>query len=305
MPMDPENTLLFVDVGQTGSRVMDSRGHRYSLEAGFLSGTALETVVINVLSQLKNPTANTLILSLTGLRGQVPSLESLAQACSKITGCEELGVCDDGLAWSVGSLGGKDGVSLAVGGGVVSVSKAREKYYHLDGNGSDFGDSGGAYWLGKKGIRAAIRALEGSEIPTSLTKHFEDRFGHHDEFVRSHLSKSDVHRASIQFADSVLVEATTGDGIALDILSTGAIRLASVAAAAAVQAGLFGSHTTVALGGGLMKHMLYRQLVEEQLSRRGSFFEVIEPAGDALDGLSYLEQHERHDILSLMRWWRP
>lgn len=303
MPMNLKKTLLFVDVGQTGSRAMDSRGERYSLEAGFLSGTEVEAVVITVLSQLKNPTANTLVLSLTGLRGKVPFLETLAKACSKITGCEELGVCDDGLAWSVGSLGGADGVSLAVGGGVVSVSRAKEKYYHLDGNGSDFGDSGGAYWLGKKGIRAAIRALEGSEIPTSLSRHFEESFGPHDEFVRSHLSKSDVHRVSIQFADSVLIESAAGDRVALDILSTGANRLASVAAAAAVQAGLFGSDTTVALGGGLMKHFLYRQLVEEQLTHRGSFFEVVQPAGDALDGLSYLEKHERDGILSLMKWW--
>lgn len=304
--MESTQTRLYVDVGQTGSRIQDSRGHRNSIDVGFTPGTGVETVVRDVLSRIENPHADTVLLSLTGLRGKVPELGALGALSSDITGCTDLGVCDDGLAWSVGALDGRDGVSLAVGGGVVAVARSGNSFVHMDGNGSDFGDSGGAFWVGRKGIRAAIRSIEGSDEPTSLAEAFISRFGPHDDFVRECVSKEDVHRASIEFSTAVLDAAVAGDQVAVSIVTSGAKRLGALVVSAADQAGLLDSTVvaTVTLGGGLMKHPLYRALVEEHIHSGAGTLSVIEPHGDALDGLVHLDNAGRNNIVSLMGWWR-
>jgi len=301
--MKSTDSRLFVDVGQTGSRVHDVRGVRHSISRAFTPGTQIEALLRDVLSEVNESQASTVVMSLTGLRGKVPALTDLASVCVELTGCSSLGVCDDGLAWSVGSLGGNDGVALAVGGGVVAVARQDDRFVHLDGNGSDFGDSGSAYWLGRKGLRCAIRALEGSGRHTSLGELFTQKFGPHDEFVRSHIVKDEIHKAFIAFSSDVLQSAEAGDAAAAEIVATGAERLGSLAVAAARQAGLGEAEARVALGGGLMRNNSYRKLVSDGIKSYGDNFDVVEPLGDALDGLVLLEQLGRKNIMSLMSWW--
>ncbi len=301
--MEPTDTRLYVDVGQTGSRVQDAQGSRHSVDLGFAPGTRIESLLEDVFPQIEHRAASSVVLSLTGLRGYVPELQDIASVCSRLTGCSSLGVCDDGLAWSVGSLDGGDGVALAVGGGVVSVARLGDNFWHGDGNGSDFGDSGSAFWLGRKGIRAAIRAIEGSDIATSLSATFLRTLGPHDEFVRTHRAQHDVHRVCIEFASAVLDAARDGDQSAFDILRIGSTRLAALVVSGASAAGLSHDVTRVALGGGLMRDEVYRGLVESAITSEGNRFEVIEPLGDAIDGLIHLEQGGRPDMGSLMRWW--
>jgi N-acetylglucosamine kinase-like BadF-type ATPase len=301
--MDPATTRLLVDVGQTGSRVVDTEGHRHHVSHGFTPGTRFENLLDDVLSSIELRNANTVVMSLTGLRGTVPGLDALTSVCQRLTGCNSLGVCDDGLAWSVGSLDGGDGVALAVGGGVVAVARREGAFWHGDGNGSDFGDSGSAYWLGRKGIRAAIRAEEGTGKDTSLRSALREAHGSHNAFVLAHRAQDDVHRVCIDFASAVLAHAKTGDRVAGEIVSQGALRLASLVRSVATRAGLPEAGTYVALGGGVMEHEHYRGLVEEALGHTGASYDIIRPVGDALDGLALLEQGERQDVGSLMRWW--
>lgn len=300
--MQPTDELLLVDVGQTGSRAQDGVKNRLHLERGMSPGSNLESLLEEILGGIENRRAHTVVLGLTGLRGKVPDIEAVATVCESLTGCQTVGVCDDGLAWSVGSLGNADGVALAVGGGVVAVSRRGDEFFHGDGNGSDFGDSGSAYWLGRKGIRAAIRALEGSDQETELSQRFTDSFGSHDDFVRSHTEQSDIHRVCIGFAHTVLDSAESGDAQARGIVGLGASRLGALVVAGATRISQPGQTTTVALGGGLMKSDLYRGLVAEAVHNSG-VYEVIEPVGDALDGLGHLAGMPQKDIGTLMRWW--
>lgn len=302
--MEPPTPRLFVDVGQTGSRVQDSTGYRATSAVRYSPGASLEKLIEEILSAAPHSKADTVLLSLTGLRGKVPASEPLALVCARLTGCRELGICDDGLAWSVGSLGGLDGVALAVGGGVVAVARSGNKFFHLDGNGSDFGDSGGAFWLGRKGFRAAIRSAEHSDQVTSLTEAFLDTFGAHDDFVRTRVARDDVHKAAITFSSHVLDAAQAGDEVASGIVSQGASRLGALVVAAATQAGLPDKGSTVALGGGLMKNGFYRQAVCDRIAVSRKEFTLIDPLGDALDGLIHLEKVGRDDIVNLMAWWK-
>lgn len=301
--MPPTGSRLYVDVGQTGSRVEDTVGTRHHLDIGFAPGVPLHEVIQSLLLGLENRSAESVLLSMTGLRGKVPDLAPIASVCEALTGCQRLGVCDDGLAWSVGSLAGADGVSLAVGGGVVGVSRKGQAFFHLDGNGSDFGDSGGAFWLGRKGIRASIRAIEESDRGTELAEEFLQHFGAHDDFVRQDLSRAQIHAAFLHFSSAVLDAAENGDLVAADIVGSGASRLAELVMSAAVKAQIAEAGVTVSLGGGLMKGGFYRELVKQKILSRDSSFDVIEPLGDALDGLSHLDGLGRKEIVNLMRWW--
>jgi len=302
--MEPGTTRLLVDVGQTGSRIHLANGERVRSEVAYSPGQALEQLIATILSGLDNRDAQTVVLSLTGLRGLVPDISPLVAVCTKMTGCSLLGVCDDGLAWSVGSLAGQNGISLAVGGGVVAVARSGRSFFHADGNGSDFGDSGGAFWIGRKGIRAAIRAIEGSDEPTVLQGDFTELFGPHDTFVRSHVTTEDVHRAAISFAGRVLDASEAGDAMAVGIMSRGADRLGRLVSSLAREAGLDEGPTTLSLGGGLMENSHYRQLVSDRLGPAIGDFTLIAPRGNALDGLLLLAEEPPDDIYNLMKWWK-
>ena len=295
-------SLLLVDVGQTGSRIQLPTGERVTSPVAYTPGDALNLLLERILDDLGTPHASTVLLSLTGLRGQVPDISALAAVCHHATGCDEFGVCDDGLAWSVGSLDGEDGVSIAVGGGVVGVARARQSVFHIDGNGSDFGDSGGAYWLGRKGIRCAIRAIEGSDTPTSLSDAFTQAFGPHDDFVRRCIDTASVHAACIAFSRDVVAASEAGDDVAGGIIDTGAMRLGRVGSALLEKSGL-DNGATIALGGGLMENTHYHQAVTDSLIALHPSLTITTPHGNALDGLALLEGEPRRDIDPLMKWW--
>ena len=53
-----------------------------------------------------------------------------------------------------------------------------------------------------------------------------------------------------------------------------------------------------------MRNSGYRDLVRRRIKSERDNFEVVEPVGDALDGLERLEQLGMKNIMSLMSWWR-
>jgi glucosamine kinase len=298
-----QHTRLCVDVGQTGARVLDADGVRHPVARGLSPEQSLEDTISEVLATLDNPQASTVLLSLTGLKGLVPDISELAQQVADTTGCDRLLVADDGLAWSVGALAGADGVSLAVGGGVVAVARHGDRFVHLDGNGADFGDSGGAFWLGREGIRSAIRAIEETGDETTLRESLLREFGTHEEFVRRDMSKDAVHAACVSFAKPVLEAASEGDAVAMDIVMRGADRLAHVVTAAGKQAGLDHSKLLISLGGGAMAAQVYRETLRQRIEELNPGCQIIEPRGDAIDGLCALDEEGPTPDHDLMRWW--
>lgn len=302
MPSSPSRLCL--DLGQTGSRVVDAHGNRHTLPTAFSPGSDMVKVVRQALDSVEDVRAETVLLSLTGLNGLVPDITELVKLCRELTGCSEVCVCDDGLAWSTGALGGQDGVSAAIGGGVVVVARHGDVACHLDGNGADFGDSGGGYWMGRSGIRAAIRSLESTDTQTHLADVFVEEFGAHDEFVRAPKSREDIHRICVGFAQSVVHAAVAGDDVANTILQRGATALGKVIVAATRQAGLDDSPVTVTLGGGLGQFPLYRSLIVHEVERELTECAIIEPRGDAIDGLIQLDQSRNKLDGELVRWWK-
>ncbi|WP_037577725.1 N-acetylglucosamine kinase [Phaeacidiphilus oryzae] len=62
-----------------------------------------------------------------------------------------------------------DGIALIAGTGAVGVRIARRRSVaYADGNGWLLGDEGGAFWIGREAVRAALRAADGRGAPTAL-----------------------------------------------------------------------------------------------------------------------------------------
>jgi hypothetical protein len=79
---------------------------------------------------------------------------------------------------------------------------------------------------------------------------------------------------------------------------------AAAVVAAASGTGFADDQTRIALGGGLMNNDLYRGVVGQKIKAQNSTFLVMQPQGDALDGLQYFDRGTKEDISTLMAWWK-
>jgi N-acetylglucosamine kinase-like BadF-type ATPase len=151
----------------------------------------------------------------------------------------------------VGALAGCAGISLVAGTGVacLAVPEAGEPRI-IGGHGYLLGDEGGAFWIGRRGLGAALRAREGRGRETVLTARAEERYGDLDDVhVRIHDAERPVD-AIARFAPDVLDASAGGDEVAIEIVDAAARELLSLAAAAA--GCLNGDTAALALGGRLL-----------------------------------------------------
>ena len=293
----------YMDIGQSGTRVEDADGVRHTFPEHMRPHAVATEVVTSVLERLPRHSSNALLISLSGLRGRVPDVTPFVEACLPFTDCELVGVCDDGLAWNLGLLSNQPGVTVAAGGGVVVVAHNNSKFVHLDGNGPDFGDSGGAFWLGREGIRAALRAFEGCERPTALSADAINGLGALETLAHAHLTPEEYHGACIGFAIKVLQAAEAGDLLAKEIAILGSEKIAMTALAAMRQSELGPANVSVALAGGLMKSELYSRLVRQRILDSNSEVQFISSTGDAIAGLKQLYSSQNRESSELIRWW--
>ena len=164
--------MIAVDLGQSGCRI-SIEGKIHSSNRGKLAG---ESVLVSLEENFKNIDAKSelVTLSLTGLFGYVEDARPYLQLCNKYFGAKEVAVIDDGLASLAGSLEGQPGVALTLGGGVVAVGGNGSALSHSDGLGSVFGDEGGGFWLGSRGLARALAARDGRTYAPELLNIFAD-----------------------------------------------------------------------------------------------------------------------------------
>ena len=125
------------------------------------------------------------------------------------------------------------GVSVVAGTGVACLTVPVDGEPRIvGGHGYLIGDEGGAFWIGREGIRAALRATDGRGASTTLTALAADRFGGLDGLhVRLHDDPRPVD-AIARFAADVLAVAET-DRVAEAIVHEAATELHTLATAAA------------------------------------------------------------------------
>ncbi len=147
-----------------------------------------------------------------------------------------IGVDHDIRIALAGGLAGRPGIALIAGTGSACFGRTTDgTTWRAGGWGSILDDGGGGYWLGLRGISAAIRAADGRGPQTTLTDRILARLGVanlREIVTRLHggtLTRPDIARV----AEDVMQAAVDGDQPAREILARGAVELATMVSAVA------------------------------------------------------------------------
>ena len=189
-------------------------------------------------------------------------------------------VSSDAVTAHLGALGPGPGATLAVGTGAVAVSSDDVGRWHLaDGMGPHVGDNGGGAWIGRRGLDAAARSMDGRRVGASsaLVQAAELHFGRREWWA----AVTDVS-VFAGFAPQVIHAAGDGDGACREILDEAARSLADGLCAVLGHPGVAPVAVTT---GKLLRHSpMFRSMVLQHLLEKRADVRVQPSAGLPLDG---------------------
>ena len=283
--MTGADAVLAVDGGQSTVRVRHSGGTVG--EAPGVSWGRADTVaatadaILTAWRAAGSPATRTAVLGLTTVPDGASERDRLAHLVSA-TGAERVLICDDGITSHAGALGGEWGVVLAVGTGVACVASARAGgAAFIGGHGYLLGDEGGAFWIGRGGLAAALRAADGRGIPTRLRMPAEAAFGDLSTLhIRLHADPRAVD-AIARFAPAVIRAGREGDPASREILDRAVTELTAGVRAAWMAAGSE-DRTPLAIVGRLADALSPE--LDEALRRLGDRVDRRPALGGGLDG---------------------
>jgi len=323
--MADNQQLLALDVGQSGSRI-SINGELKSIQRAMHAGEPVENTVAAILENLRID-APKVALSLTGLYGDVgdvsrfnevcqkysntrqvvvidDGLANLAgrEVCQKYSKTREVCVIDDGLANLTGSLQGQSGVSLTLGGGVVAVGGNSGAFSHSDGLSSFFGDEGGGFWLGSRGLTRALATRDERDTEFELMTFFENEIKEYDALKSKNSPEANL--LAIKSAEKLLIAADNQIPIAVKIRNEGAALLAKTVVSAWRKIGTENSNFLVTISGGLSKNENYQRRIIEEINQLEPLARLIEPKGDNLSGAIWLFENIKEDVRPMLAWAR-
>ena len=229
---------LLVDVGQTGTqwRIKRAEGFgRITSDVG-LDGSLeilgqVGRVISTALATLSGPTD--VFVGVSGLDDMAGFAEALF---SVIPGPEvsRVIVAHDSVTSTLGALGNSNGVALAIGTGIVAMGVGPSKAVRVDGWGSVIDDAGSAYWIGRAGIRAALRDADGRGDRTALLPRAVAEFGVVTQ-ISGVIQRSPTRVMDVAGFARVVTELAEGGDVVSLAICDGAVRewLSSARAAAA------------------------------------------------------------------------
>jgi N-acetylglucosamine kinase-like BadF-type ATPase len=243
-----------------------------------------------------------IVLGLTTMPGDARTADRLAAGIAEATGAREVWLMGDAVTAHAGALPGGHGVVMVVGTGIacLAVDSATGRTRYVDGDGYLLGDAGASFWIGSRGIEAALRSADGRGPATSLTGAVEEHFGALDLLpARLHAQDRPVN-AIAQFAAVVQDHARAADAVAAAIVEeAGAQVVASIVAAASI---FDSGPVPVALEGrAVAAGTPLRAAIDELLAREPALQQV-PAAGTPLDGACALaSDRERTGYETLIR----
>lgn len=298
-------TILALDLGKTGCRAALWAGAaRKDAEGAGAPGLAVpggaaaaERAVLAVAGPLLRTSdigrVDRACIGAAGALAAPAAAARLAEGLAAALPSNEVAVASDAVTSHAGALGGGAGVVLAIGTGSVALALGRGAMRWADGWGPLLGDEGGGGWIGLRGLRAALRAIDGRGPHTALCPAAERMFGPPAGWPAA------VDSASVaaRFAPEVARAAAHGDDAALTILRDAAEHLTATARSAAFA---LPPGTRCAVVGGLARlGAPLMDRLEHLLGEAGLRF--VPPQGTALDGARLLATgthwpHEAHVI---------
>ncbi|HEU0242754.1 MAG TPA: BadF/BadG/BcrA/BcrD ATPase family protein [Candidatus Limnocylindrales bacterium] len=196
------------------------------------SASRVAEAVVTAWIALGRPAVDRAVLGLTTAPADPAEALAIAARVGTGIGAAAVWLCDDAVTSHAGALSLGWGVSVVAGTGVACLAvPAQGEPRIVGGHGYLIGDEGGAFWIGREGIRRALRAVDGRGAQTSLTRLAAERFGNLDGLhVRLHDDARPVDTIA-RFATAVL-EAADADAEAQAIVREAAAELHALATAA-------------------------------------------------------------------------
>lgn len=186
-----------------------------------------------------------------------------------------------------GAFAGGDGVVLAAGTGAIALGvRTPSPTVQVDGWGFLYGDAGGGFWIGSRGMDAAFRGHDGRAEPGPLTDRAREVFGDLNGLPQRLYLSSDAVARIARFAVHVF-EFAAHDATARSIVTSAGAELAATVTAAARD---FpdGRAVPVAWTGRLLRDRTLREAFEAGLARRLPHAHVTPAVGDSLTGAAFL-----------------
>ena len=185
--------------------------------------------------------------------------------------CRWRSLNDSVVAWA-GAFHGEPGALIASGSGAVAFAVGDNgRSARADGLGHWLGDAGSGYDIGRRGLRAALAALDLRGPETRLTEHFRAIAGNSQQewigwIAGLDSSISHAHEQFRSFAPYVFEAAASHDAIARTILHGAGAALATTAAAVLRKVGLLTEPQVATAGSVLEQPSSLRQAFSEALN---------------------------------------
>ncbi len=233
--------VIGVDVGGTGARAALAEGDDIVATAELVGITdragAVISLVRDLLSQAKPGGLSEVDAVAMGATGFQMRGAELLERVPPAVAAKRVVLCSDMLTSYAGALGLEPGVVLAAGTGAVALgADMRGTWLRVDGWGHLLGDDGGGSWIGRHGMRAALRAADGRPGGSRpLLDKVVERFGDPMLLVGQLSERAERTGIMASFVPIVAEAAAAGDHIAHRILTEAGGHLADTALAALPQ----------------------------------------------------------------------
>lgn len=226
-------TVIAIDIGGSGSRISATDGWE-----GAATGPALTVVagradhpeVVGALARELGSVGGRVTAVAVGAAGLMAlgDADSIVAVATALWPGAAVVVASDGVTAVVGAWGIAGGGVVAAGTGVVAFATDLDnRWIRSDGWGHELGDDGGAAWIGRRGLAAGLRALDGrpggsERLLTAVREHYGD------PLALPWLLRSAANAATFLagFAPAVTEAAGAGDPSAREIVDAAAHELA-------------------------------------------------------------------------------
>lgn len=284
---------LAIDAGQTGLRMGPAsagRVLRRAESAGLTyrhdvspSAAVLAAITDTWTRLAPSGRVGTVCLGLTSVLGTASEYAALATGLLDHLDADRVLIAGDVVTAHAGAHDLGPGVVLAAGTGAIALGIDGDgRHRQADGWGYLCGDAGGGFWIGRRGLDAALRGHDGRAAPGPLTERAADVFGDLRLLAESLYPAPDAVARIAGFAPMVL-DLAASDPAAAQIVDQAADELAATVSAAAGPGDLPVSWT-----GRLLRHDGLRRRFADALALRRPGLRVRPPAGDGLTGAALL-----------------
>ena len=205
-----------------------------------------------------------------GLAG-LSSKEEAARVAAALPGWASVHAVMDAIAACVGAHAGADGGFIIAGTGSAGAARVKGRETIVGARGFLLGDDGAAARIGADALRAALRAFDGLQASTPLTKALMSHFSS-DPLTMLQWALTAKPADYGAFAPQVLAAARDGDRTAIPIVETAARALGAIAAALEALGAL-----RMAMVGGLAEPI--KPYLAPELAAK-----LVVPLFDAVDG---------------------